>query len=161
MMNVVIGRLYIKMSARAAVGREDMWRLAGAFDHLHGSPRGLPADFSALPSAGRIPRSEQFIARDFLGYGFLPRVFLARYGEGEGAQVFVIRAVSSDAAERIRASFIRVAGGKSSPAGPATTHIVDPHHGVLDLVIRGSDLFGVLGCGNNDSLRLTLLKNLQ
>jgi hypothetical protein len=143
------------------VGREDLMRLARAFDRLLGSPRGLPAGFSVLPPAGRIPRSEQYIARDFLGYGFLSRVFLARYGEGEGAQIFVMRAGTPDAAERIRASFVRVAGGKSTPPGPTATHLLDPHHGALDLVIRGSDLFGVLGCGNNETLRLKLLKNLQ
>lgn len=161
MMNVVIGRWYIKMSAPPAVPREDLLLLAGFFDRLHGSPRGLAAEFASLPSAGRIPRSEQFIARDFLGYGFLSRVFLARYGDGEGAQVFVIRTGSADAAGRIRESFIRAAGGKSTAAGPAVTHLIDPHHGGLDLVLQGSDVYGLLGCGNNESLRLALLKNLQ
>ena len=161
MMIVVFGRWYLKLSSPPAVGRDDLLLLARSFDVVLGSPRGLPPEFAALPSGGRIPRSEQYIASDFLGYGFLSRVYLARYGSGEGAQAFLIRTASADAAERIRASFVRTAGGKGSPAGPATTHVIDPHHGPLDIVVRDSDVYGILGYGNNESLRLDLLKKLQ
>ena len=161
MVNIVFGRWYLKMSALPAVGREEMMHLARAFDRTLGSPRGLPPEFSSLPSAGRAPRSEQYIARDFLGYGFLNRAFLARYGDGDGARIFLLRTASAEAAETVRESLVRVAGGKGTPAGPSTTHLVNPHHGAMDLVVRGADVFGVLGYGKNESLRLELLKKLQ
>ena len=161
MLNIVFGRWYLKVSAPPSVGQDTVMQLARAFDRLFGSPRGLPPEFSVLPADGRVPRSEQYIARDFLGYSFLVRVFLARYGNGEGPQIFLIRNPSPDAAERVRSALLRVEGSAHTQAGPSTTHIIDPHHGAMDLVVRGSDILGALGYGKNETLRLELLKKLQ
>ncbi len=161
MMNVVIGRWYVKLSAGASVGTGDLLTIAQALDAALGSPRGLPLEFGLLPAAGRIARSEQYIARDFLGYGFLAKVFLARYGDGEGAQVFVMRTPSPAAAGRVCASFLKVAGIAEAPAASGPLHFTDPHHGPIDLIVRGADVFGIIGCGKNAPLRDNLLKKLQ
>lgn len=161
MLNIVFGRWYLKVSAPPSVSQDTLMQLARAFDRLFGTPRGLPPEFSVLPADGRVPRSEQYIARDFLGYSFLSRVFLARYGGAEGPQVFLIRCPSSDVAGRLRSALLNVAGSTNAPAGAFTTHIIDPHHGAMDLVVRGADIYGILGCGKNEPLRLELLKKLQ
>ena len=161
MINVVVGRWYLKLSGSASTTSGDLLAVAQAVDAALGSPRGLPSEFGKLPAEMRIPRSEQYIARDFLGYGFLARVFLARYGEGEGAQIFVMSTASPEAAAKIRSSFLHVAGVNEMPPGSGPTHLTDPHHGDVDLVIRGSEVFGLLGCGKNETLRTALLKKLQ
>jgi hypothetical protein len=161
MLNVVIGRWYLKLSAAPAVSGDDLLRIAGAFDAALGSPRGLPKEFAPLPSEQRVARSEQFIARDFLGYGFLANVCLARFGEADGPQVFVISTGTREAAERIRTSFLRVTGVTAKSGGSSVTHVLDPHQGPIDLIVRGGDVFGVVGWGRNESLRQSLLKKLQ
>lgn len=119
MLNIVFGRWYLKVSAPASVGHEALMQLAMSFDRLFGSPRGLPQEFALLPSDGRVPRSEQYIARDVLGYGFLSRAYLARYGNGDGAQIFLIRTPTPGDAERVRTALVRVAGSSTTPAGPS------------------------------------------
>ncbi len=161
MLNIVFGRWYLKVSAPPAVGHEDLMQLARSFDRVFGSPRGLPSEFGMLPAEGRVPRSEQYVARDFLGYGFLSRAYLARYENGDGPQVFLIRTASPDAADRVRTSLLRVAGSTNAPEGPFATHVIDPHHGAMDIMVRGSDILGVFGYGKNETLRLKILKKLQ
>jgi hypothetical protein len=161
MLNVVIGPWYLKLSAAPTVSGDELFRLAVAFDTALGSPRGLPKEFDALPSEHRVPRSEQFIARDFLGYGFLANVCLARFGDADGPQVFVIKAASPEAVEKILTSFVRVSRGAGKASGSAVTHVADPHQGPVDLIARGETLFGIIGWGKNEPLRQALLKKLQ
>jgi hypothetical protein len=161
MVNVVLGSWYLKVSGSVPATREDLLIVAKAIDSVLGSPRGLPEGFSLLPPGQRIARSEQYIARDFLGYGFLANVFLARYGEGEGCQMFVVRTASPDAARRACESLVRNGTTSGPGVAPSITHIIDPHHGPMDVAIRGADLFGVMGCSKNEVTYHTLLKNLQ
>lgn len=161
MLNVVMGKWYLKLSAVPQVSGEELLSLARAFDAAFGLPRGLPGEFAPLPREHRVARSEQFIARDFLGYGFLAKVCLARYGDADGPQVFLVRAGSPAAADQLRASFLRVTGVTATSGAASVTQIVDPHHGPLDLIVRGGDVFGIVGWGKNEILRQALLKKLQ
>jgi hypothetical protein len=161
MVNVVLGNWYLKLSGSLPATKGDLLIVAKVIDSVLGSPRGLPEGFSLLPSDRRVQRSEQYIARDFLGYGFLTNVFLARYGDGDGCQMFVVRTASPEAAHAALESFRRKATTSGPGVSSSITHIVDPHHGPVDVAIHGSDLFGVLGCGINDSSYHSLLKNLQ
>ena len=161
MVNVVLGNWYLKLSSSPPVTKEEMLVVARAIDTVLGSPRGLPEGFALLPAPGRILRSEQYIARDFLGYGFLSNVFLARYGAAEGCQMFVVRTASPEAARVALESFIRKATTSGPGISSGIVHIVDPHHGPVDVAVRGADLFGIVGAGNDDATYRTLLKNLQ
>jgi hypothetical protein len=161
MVNVVLGSWYLKLAGSPPVTQEELLIVTRAIDSVLGSPRGLPEGFSLLPSGQRIARSEQYIARDFLGYGFLANVFLARFGEGEGCQMFVVRTPSPEAARVALESFIRKGTTSGSGLTATITHIVDPHHGPVDIAVHGSDLFGVLGCDMNEATYHALLKNLH
>ena len=161
MVNVVLGNWYLKLSSPPPATKEEMLVVAGAIDSVLGAPRGLPEGFALLPGPGRILRSEQYVARDFLGYGFMSNVFLARYGGAEGCRMFVVRTTSPAAAHAALESFIRKATASHPGAIAGTIHVVDPHHGPVDVAVRGADLFGVVGCGIDDTTYHTLLKNLQ
>ena len=161
MVNVVLGDWYLKLSCSPPATQEEMFVVARAIDSVLGTPRGLPDGFALLPAPGRVLRSEQYIARDFLGYGFLSNVFLARYGATDGCQMFVVRTASPEAARVALESLIRKATASGPGTAPGIIHVIDPHHGPVDVAVRGAELFGIVGCGSSDATYQTLLKNLQ
>ncbi|MCC6395819.1 MAG: hypothetical protein IT282_02300, partial [Bacteroidetes bacterium] len=102
-----------------------------------------------------------YIARDFLGYGFLKGAYVASYGSGDGCRVFAIPHASAELATAALVAFLRVAPRVDKGLADEFVHAEDPHHGLVDLVVRGNVLMGVLGFPGGESFRSSLLKNLQ
>jgi len=90
----------------------------------------LPAALLCFPATGKVPNTERYIARDFLGQEFLRSAFVAEYDIGEqGSRAFIIEARDADDAKAwwivfarawrtAAAKWRKVTGGL--PAGPAT-----------------------------------------
>jgi hypothetical protein len=163
MLNFVSGRWYVKLSANelSDVVERGMHRVAAAIDSALEQPHKLPDGFALLPQTGRVHRSEQYIARDFLGYGFLTGAYVASYGSQDGCRVFAIPQASPGLARAALESFLRVAPQTNKNPADEIIRVEDPHHGPIDLVARGNTLMGVMGCPGGESLRSSLLKNLQ
>jgi hypothetical protein len=107
----------------------------------------LPLPFAWFPDHGRIPRSEQYVSRDFLGHSFLTSVYVAEYASDTGKfRAFIVETESPAGAEDIVREYRAVAnavGGGTTSSEPI--RIVDPYHesaGVLYLQQRGSYVFG-------------------
>ena len=163
MLNFVSGRWYVKLSANEVsdIVQRGMHRVAAAIDSALEQPHELPEGFALLPQTGRIHRSEQYIARDFLGYGFLTGAYVASYGSQDGCRVFAVPLASPELARTALESFLRVAPQANRDQADKIIRVEDPHHGPVDLVVRGSVLMGVVGCPGGESLRASLLKNLH
>ncbi|MCC6398581.1 MAG: hypothetical protein IT282_16325 [Bacteroidetes bacterium] len=163
MLNFVSGRWYVKLSANEGddIVQRGMHRVAAAIDSALAQPHELPEGFALLPQAGRIRRSEQYIARDFLGYGFLKGAYVASYGSGDGCRVFAIPHASAELANAALEAFLRVAPRADKGLADGVVRAEDPHHGHVNLVVRGNVLMGVVGCAGGESFRSSLLKNLQ
>lgn len=157
-LNFTAGQWYVKLSAAGAVPQAGLQRVAGAIDSVLSQPRDLPSGFALLPVAQRRPRSEQYVARDYLGYAFLSGVYVAQYGNSDACQIFAIPRDSSAAARSVYDAFTRVA----PPAVPAGSgpfvRLQDPHHGQIDLALLGSSVVGIIGCSDTQPLQLLILK---
>ena len=163
LLNFVAGPWYMKLSSNQSGDqvRRGLGQVAGAIDSTLAQPHRLPVGFDLLPSRNRTPRSEQYIARDYLGYKFLTGAYVATYGPAEGCQVFVIPKGSPAAAKAVRDAFVRVAPNESWKAGNPFLRLRDPHHGPIELATRGKYVVGILGCPESKNLRLEILKNLK
>ncbi len=163
MLNFVSGRWYVKLSANEVsdVVQRGMHRVAAAIDSALEQTHELPEGFNLLPQTDRVLRSEQYFAHDFLGYGFLTGAYVASYGSQDGCRVFAIPLASSGLARTALETFLRVAPRVNKDQVGELVRVEDPHHGPIDLVTRGNVLMGVVGCPGGDSLRASLLKNLQ
>jgi hypothetical protein len=162
MLNFVAGPWYVKISSNQTddQSQSGLRLVAGAIDSLLNQPHRLPAGFDLLPGDNRVPRSEQYVARDFLGYGFLSGAYLANYGTGSACQVFILPKEDSVLATSAYDAFLRVANSVDRDESDPFVRLHNPHHGPIDLVLRGNILAGIVGCPDTRTLRIALLKTL-
>ncbi len=163
MLNFVAGPFYVKLSSNQTGGEVEsaLGNVAAAIDRTLGQPRRLPAGFDLLPVAGRVPRSEQFIAEAYLGYEFLGGVYSASYGTPDGCRVFALPCESPEDARATLASFLGVPLLKIRNDAGDVISVEDPHHGPIDLLVKGTALMGIVGCPEIEPSRLLLRKGLQ
>jgi hypothetical protein len=95
-----------------------------------------------------------------LGYGFLRKVYTARYDGSEGCEVFLLAHENADQASLTLDAYRKVTEPAPPIAGSGHLRVRDPHNGPVDLLLRGRILGGVRGCPDA-STRLTLLQELQ
>lgn len=110
----------------------------------------LPAALSCFPATGKVPNTERYIARDFLGQEFLRSAFVAEYDIGElGSRAFIIEARDADEAksmvERFRKS-VADRGGKVEESDGVVC-LRDPRQGAGPVTLKrhGSYVWGVVG----------------
>lgn len=162
MLNILCGSYYVKLSTNTpgkSTAKELTTIGAAIVKHLAQSPV-LPGMLAVLPVGGRVPNSEKYVADSYLGYGFLRRVFTARYGAPEGCEVFLIAHEDAGQASRTLDAYKKVTEPVSGIAGSGHLRVRDEHNGLVDLLLRGRMLGGVRGCPDTP-LHSTLLRELQ
>jgi hypothetical protein len=160
MLNFLSGRFYVKLSsANTGSGAgQVMLAVARNLAKTLGQPTSWPGALALLPARGKIANSEQLIARDYLGYGFLDGAYLASYDELGKFEVFVIPTASQAEAETLVASFAKVNKLPVPPDNPCT--IRDVNQGEVALMVKGKFLAGVVHC-KDVSVRSHFMKILQ
>ena len=159
-LNFLSGRYYVKMSSynEGSEDRKVLQAFAREMVKNLGERGGLPSILSAFPGEGKKGHSEQYIARNFLGYPFFNGVFTAEYDlGGRKFKLFLIESKDKNGSENILKQYIRQIRnpGKEPVEGRHT--ISDPHHGTVDLFWKGRYIWGVLDLADAD-LRLRYLK---
>ncbi len=162
MLNYVCGPVYVKLSSNQEGDSvaPALATVAGTIEVALGGPTSMPGGFSLLPRRHRVARSEQYIARDFLGYGFLRRAFVARYGENGACRAFVLREDQSSDIQRILASFASVATLRPADDGEGSQVFDDPHVGAVTVVVHDNMMFGIIEC-RSDEIRSALVLDFQ
>jgi len=124
----------------------------------------LPAALLCFPATGKVPNTERYIARDFLGQEFLRSAFVAEYDIGEqGSRAFIIEARDADDAkgmvDRFRKS-VADRGGKVEESDGVVC-LRDPRQsaGPVTLKRHGNYVWGAVG----DDLRAlgTVLRGIE
>jgi hypothetical protein len=152
-LNFFKGSYYVKiMSYRTAADGQDEALVGLAreiADRLEGEAK-LPAGVMLLPSQGRVPHSERFIAQDFLGHGFLHSAFAADYsleGGVTGAGFLLIPERPAQAAEMFDAyaDYAEERGAVVVEDGVVVS-FVDPYYrssGAVSLALLEGAVFGM------------------
>jgi hypothetical protein len=147
-LNFLIGDAYVKLSADGVEGRtEEILRAfaEATVSRLGGEAR-LPSALGLFPKDGKVPRSERFAARDFLGYEFLRSGFAADYvAEGQRFRLFVIQAsVPGEAREMLR-RYLEGAGLPTDNLREGVHVVADKYNGQVAVLWKGGSLGGVVG----------------
>jgi len=150
-LNFFLGRFYVKIAAfdLGADEKEILIQLArGIAERIPDSP-GFPPVLNAFPQTGRIPHSEHFIRRNFLGHGFLENAFTSDYdANGARIQPFIIQADSSEAAANMVADYLKFARSNNVEISENehTASFADPYHssrGPLTIQWRDNCIWGI------------------
>jgi hypothetical protein len=146
-LNFLCGVYYVKISSHREghEGREAMLSIGRRVaEHLHQEALWPPA-LALLPSEGRLPNTEAYIAENFLGYRFFRSSFTARY-EG-GCTLFVMDLGSPSGARAAARAYTKRLGGDQELKEGEITDLRDPRIGQVAMVLKGRRLCGVLGGG--------------
>jgi hypothetical protein len=154
------GPYYVKLTsnvADSALGVA-MLDVAHAIEALLHQPTTWPAALGLLPVPGREENTEQFVAQDYLGYGFLGDAYVARYHDRCSFEVFVIPTAIADGARGIAE---KLAGANHLSLAPGRRQVLrDLHQGEVGLFIGDRALFGIVHCEDPD-VRTKFLEILQ
>lgn len=146
-LNFLAGEYYVKLSsyglgANAASALESFARHVAA---ALGNPGPLPRELAIFPPDSKIPESERFSAKNFLGYEFLHSAFTADYQDaGTSFKLFLIEGADASDGEKMLAAIFRVAQKTPGPPQEGRSTVTDPHYGEVALFWKGKFIAGVL-----------------
>ena len=156
------GRYYASLASAASTA--DLGSLARILVARLGPGCPLPASLRLLPRQGRVPRSEEWVPTDFMGYGFLKNVVKADYEVG-GRRVTVF-ACEFPTGEAARAALARLRGRLGGGEGAEALSLgqegfvaARPYSGKVAIFRIGRHLGGMLRYGKEPAA-LSLLENL-
>ena len=163
-LNLIAGDCYAKMSA-FQMGPSDQGVLetfAKRIVEKLGPTGSLPEMLRIFPEKGKKPNSEEFIAKDFLGYSFFHSAFRVRYSHADQTySLFVMEARDPGDCQEMVAQYLRLTNLPEKELKQAGRLAVrDPHHGEIAFDWSGRHLWGVLDLpeGNLRSQVLALLE---
>ena len=148
-LNFITGPYYIKLSTyqTGSKAQEAMLTISKVLaDHLKQNNT-MPKLFQVFPVEGKLLNTEQYVARNFLGYSFLNSVYTAIYKDSNEFKVFVIEASSPEKANAVLAEYIK-AVPKETVTKLATDkyQTSDPHNGVIVLQLFNRYIYGIINC---------------
>ena len=147
LVNFVKGQYYVKVicnDGNESTGKV-LTELARAIEeNLQGSDK-MPEMFSRFPAQGKTANSESYISTEFLGYGFMPGVYVTTYEGEEGRfRLFIVDAASDKTASEVISKLKGKADSSKKKKGILTVH--DPYNGTI-LLYQSDNL--IYGCADN------------
>jgi hypothetical protein len=146
-LNFLSGIYYVKISTieEGASAQEGMLLIAKAVEkHLH-QVRTLPATIAFFPARNKKAYSEQFVAKNFLGYSPLNAAFVASYDDGSSFKAFFIKLSTPDDAFKTLTSFIKALPKNATRREiQGKQEIQDPNNGQIEVVLKSNYLLGVI-----------------
>jgi len=160
-LNFTAGEFYVKiMSNGTGAGLEQfIYDLGKKVSGLVDPDPKLPAELACFPVSGREPKSESFVAANFMGYEFFSDVYSARYDDGDDRYTMFLTEKSSPGdCLRIIESYCNATGQEYTPGD---IHLIkDPYNGLVVIKVAGDRLAGISGVGD-ESKAGKLLRELD
>jgi len=138
------GRIYVKMWS----GSDDdvqatLLDIGKALADKIDPEASYPPVAKLFPAKGKLPESEFYITKGYIGHEFLKSVYAAKYeNEGQTFQLFVVDGKTPDGIRELLANYVKFTG-QSAIAGEGSFVVNDRYNGDLPCVWKGQYLIGV------------------
>jgi len=162
LLNFIVGEYYVKINgagdppASEAVLEVFSHALVGTL----GGKTSLPDVLACFPEELRQSNSEMFVARNFLGYGFLHSGYTAEYRlDDQTFRLFIIKGTDRQDCLQMVESYAELTQYPNVvEEGPLHT-FADPYHGEISLAWKGNYIWGALDLADSQLLSqyLTLI----
>jgi len=165
--NFLSGSYYVKITSVQAGSevQDALLAIAQKVEPNLKQPRTWPALLEAFPIQGKQAQSEQYIARSFLGYSFLNKVFMASYDDGAPFKSFVIQREGREEIGKMLEEYKKALQGERVTSREGGFYeIQDPHNGRLDLLWRENLLCGIFSAEDTkdrSEFLMQIVKNLM
>jgi hypothetical protein len=153
-LNFLCGDYYIKISTVQSekAAQDGLMTIGEALEKRLKRTKSWPSLIAAFPTQGKQANTEQYVARNFLGYSFFNNVFTVSYNDGNALKAFIIRLGSPGEASETIDTYLATLPkeGKSKTEG-GRTRVGDPHNGIITFILDQNTIYGVLGAGGKNS----------
>jgi hypothetical protein len=150
-LNFLDGVYYIKLSTYQTgdKAQEGMKSIAQSIDGYLKQKKTMPDVLQLFPTKGKLPNTEQYVARNFLGYSFLNTAYVATYKDSTLFKIFIIETESSGKAEVVITEYLKAVTKESvKKLDNDTYEISDAHVGVIELQKANRFICGIINCAN-------------
>lgn len=148
----ITGPYYVQLSAHQNGQDDSLEKLARSINQKLGKTGPLPPELNWFPEDGKLPVSEKYIARNFLGYDFFPSAFVANYKKsGESFSAFIISPKNEQESGKVLKDYFDFAEYPEEKRNQKPYTVNDPYNGPVLLSRKGKYLFGIIG--GNEPLR--------
>jgi RNAse (barnase) inhibitor barstar len=148
-LNFLTGSYYIKLSTYQTGNKaQEAMQTIGKMlaEHLKQN-NAMPKLFQVLPSKGKRSNTEQYIARNFLGYSFLNSAYVSSYADSSTFKVFIIESPVPEKASAMLAGYLNAVPKETvTKLGPVKYLIRDPNNGVIGLQVFDRYVYGIINC---------------
>lgn len=155
------GNYYIQIKTNDKPAYGQLKALAKKIDQELKEPSQLPEVLDLFPEKGKVPYSEKYIARNFLGYSYLHSAFIADYKKGDDHfRVFVIATDAQEDRNEMLSAYLDYLEYPNENRDKVSYDLTDPYLGPVSIYQSEHYLVGVLNAP--ETLReeyLALLKS--
>ncbi len=148
-LNFLTGSYYVKLSAYQTnnITQTALQKIAVEIDKHLNQTRQLPKILQYFPSGEKQLNSEQYIAKNFLGYNFFNNAYTASYRKEQPFKVFIIETKNEKEAKAALASFIKE---QNEIVGDKTYEVTEPNTGIIAIRLFKHFICGILNCKSSD-----------
>lgn len=148
-LNFITGSYYIKLSTfQTGIKAQEAMLLIGRIlvEHLKQNNT-VPRLFQVFPAEGKLSKTEQYVAHNFLGYSFLNSTYVVTYKDSSAFKIFVIESSTSEKANAMLAKYIDAVPKETViKFAPDKYQIRDPHNGTIELQVFSRYFYGIINC---------------
>jgi hypothetical protein len=148
-LNFITGPYYIKLSTyqTGSDAQEAMLTIGRTLAQHLKQNNTMPKLFQVFPAERRLPNTEQYVARNFLGYSFLNSVYVVTYKDSTAFKIFVIKAGAQENAKAILADYLNALPKDAvTKLDPGRYQFQDPHIGVMRVQVMNRYIYGIINC---------------
>ncbi len=147
-LNFTAGEFYLRLSSYQSdsASRTDLLTIARGIEGHVKRGAALPQALRLFPAKGKVANSEQLIAQNFLGYGFLRSVYTASYGGSAPCKAFIIEKKSKSDADSTLAEYFSKVPRESITSAGDWFDVQDPNSGPVSIALQGSTIYGCVSC---------------
>jgi hypothetical protein len=151
-LNFLTGSYYIKLSTfqKGSKAQEAMLTISKTLTAYLKQNNTLPKLFHVFPEERKLSNTEQYVARNFLGYSFLNSAYTVLYKDSAAFKVFVIESATPEKANAMIEKYLHAVPKETvMKLDSGTYQIRDPHNGAIGLQIFNQYICGIINCANS------------
>jgi len=145
-LNFYTGEYYVKLmsSGPTETDKATLMIIATEISNTIGNTENWPLAINYFPPEGKVPNTERYIAKNFLGYSFFHSAFTAEYYIGEKYQMFVIDLKNEKEVQDMLNSYINILNEEKVMQENDFYAIDDFFNGMLFILVKSGCIAGVI-----------------
>jgi hypothetical protein len=159
-LNFFSGKYYVKLESAPGniADKEALMNIAAKVNSALGNTDIWPNILDFLPDEDKIPNTESYIARDFLGYSFFHSAFTAQYDIAGQCRMFIIELKNETEVQELLNSYINVLKEDKVVKENNFYTIDDYFNGMIYIMVKSNYIIGIINLQDKSSAKKLLNK---